>query len=65
MQTPARLTYSRAKQLAKAAGARDVDAVTSYLVHCTDEADAENSFAALRRNQPQLFSRARQGRARR
>ena len=64
MQTQARLTHAQAKRIAKTAGARDVANVTSYLVHCADERDAENSLAAIRRNQPQLFNRARQGRAR-
>ncbi|MGA2034161.1 MAG: hypothetical protein ABSG68_18105 [Thermoguttaceae bacterium] len=64
MTTPTRLTFSQAKRIAKAAGACDVDAVVSYLTHCGSETDAENSIAALRRNQPRLFSRARQGRAR-
>jgi hypothetical protein len=58
------MTFARAKQIAKVAGARDVGTVASYLVHCTSEMDAANSLPAIRRNQPRLFGRARQGRAR-
>jgi ribonuclease BN (tRNA processing enzyme) len=58
------LTFARAKELARTAGARDLGVVTTHLVHCTDEADAANSIAALRRNRPEYFRRARQGRAR-
>jgi hypothetical protein len=64
MQTQTRLTHAQAKRIAKTAGARDVANVTSYLVHCADERDAENSIAALRKTQSQYFSRARHGRAR-
>jgi hypothetical protein len=64
MSQPGRLTFALARQLAKAAGACDVATVTSYLVHCTDDADAANAIEAIRRHQPQLFRRAHQGRAR-
>ena len=57
MSQPGRLTFALARQLAKAAGARDVATVTSYLVHCTDDADAAHSLAALRRN-TDLFSKS-------
>ena len=44
-----------AKRLASAAGARDVPWAVSYLIHCRDRADAEQSLEALRANCPDQF----------
>jgi ribonuclease BN (tRNA processing enzyme) len=53
------LSYNEAARLAKAYGAKDVPNVASYLTQCRDCADADNTIAQLRRNQPQLFLRKR------
>ncbi len=54
-----RLSMRDAKAEARAAGAASVDTVASYLIHCTDMADVDNTLAALRRNQLHLLRRAR------
>ena len=48
-----------AKRLASAAGARDVPWAVSYLIHCRDRADAEQSLEALRANCPDQFKQPR------
>ena len=44
-----------AAALAKESGASDTALVENYLVQCADVADAHNSIASSRRNQPALF----------
>ena len=43
---------------ARESGASDTTLIRSYLVHCDDVADARNSLASLKRNQPALFERS-------
>jgi hypothetical protein len=47
-----------AAALARESGASDTTLIRSYLVHCDDVADAKNSLASLKRNQPALFERS-------
>jgi hypothetical protein len=54
---PQHLSHWEATRLAKASGAKDLDTLVTYLMPCRDLADADNSIAQLRRNQPQLFLR--------
>ena len=53
------LSMAEAGAEAHAAGAASTDRVASYLVHAIDWRDADNTLAALRRNQAFLFDRRR------
>jgi hypothetical protein len=52
-----RLPSSTVLDLAIGSGVNDIPLIRSYLVHADSVADARNSVAALKRNQPALFER--------